>query len=477
MARALENLPDTCVAHRIYGSRRGDDQLQMLRRSLHETRDALDRRNIRKSIRRRCMQLRRLQQQQTLHTATAGKKKWRPKQVQARGWHSRDGSFTGGAEAFQIHLDWWRSVWARDSHFDLSAVLVSRYGQSSEWAGAPPSLDSDTAAYLCSQWHFQKAGDQLGCTYECFKALNTTGLALVCMVISCIWASLSIPSLWRTVHVKLLSKNAHPRGPRDFRPISLLPISSRLAAKSILYKTQHLWDRLLEHLLGFRPGISTDHLIFVASETIARAKEWKKGLVLLKLDLSRAFDCVPRSTILHALQELGATPWEMFALLCTLPDSWILHWQDLESTPQPMTNGVPQGSSTSPALFNAVMWLILRRIQARCQELDLAYTLDDFQLCYLAWADDIILFTHSLPAAARILKIAAEEFASLHFILNLDKCQIAVNPFIQREVDDIPAFLDRFDLLAEITVLGATLDMGASTDSLLLGALARGTRA
>eukprot|EP00971_Amphidinium_carterae_P299855 5957478-Amphidinium_carterae.1 len=336
MARALVKLPDTCVAHRIYGSRRGDDQPQQLRRNLHETRDSVDRRisfaNQSGAAAYNCV----VYSSDRLH---------RLQHLAKRSGDQNGYKLEAGILVTAVSLE-------APRHFRGiligGAYLVARHGQPSEWPGTPPSLDSDSAVYLCSQWHFQKAGDQLGCTYECFKALNATCLALLCAVISSIWASLSIPvpSLWRTVH------------------------------------------------------------------------------------------------------ELGATPWEMFALLRTLPDSWILHCQGLESEPQPMTSGVPQGSSTSLALFNAVMWLILRRIQAR----------------------NVVVRS--------ILDIAAEEFAPLHFILNLDKCQIAVNPFIPKEEDDaIPAFLERFDLLTEITVLGATLDMGASCDSLLLGALARGTRA
>eukprot|EP00971_Amphidinium_carterae_P040399 792907-Amphidinium_carterae.1 len=475
MAEALKVIPDACVAHRIYGSRRGDATLQQLRRSLHSTRELSERGRLRKQIWRRCAWLRKMQQKDEMATATKSRKRWRPKAIQALGWETDEG-FVTGAPAFQLHIDWWTHIWARDDRMELKEKLVERYGQPDSWEGTPPSLDVDLATYLCSQWQYKKAGDHTGCTYECLKALDSEGLALISLVVSCIWASLNIPSLWRIVHVKLLSKNPRPRGPRDFRPISLLPISARLAAKAILFITRHIWARLPEQLLGFRPGISTDHLIFVASETIARAKEWKKGLVILKLDLSRAFDCVPRAAILDALHELGASPWEMFALLCTLPDSWVLHWQDFQSEVLPMTTGVPQGSSTSPAFFNAVMWLILRRIQTRCQEEDLIYTLDEFHLCYLAWADDVILFTHSLTAAARILEIAAEEFSALHFVLNLDKCQLAANTFASS--DAVPDFLrERFTILGELTILGARLDLSASSSTLLLGALARGTTA
>eukprot|EP00971_Amphidinium_carterae_P026117 515110-Amphidinium_carterae.1 len=58
-------------------------------------------------------------------------------------------------------------------------------------------------------------------------------------------------------------------------------------------------------------------------DVAARAKEWKQGL-------SRAFDCVPRGAVLEASHELGASPWEMFALLSTLRDLWVFQWQDYQ---------------------------------------------------------------------------------------------------------------------------------------------------
>eukprot|EP00971_Amphidinium_carterae_P344758 6485351-Amphidinium_carterae.2 len=473
LTQACANFPKKYQSFKP-GARRRDERLQNMRQEMRSTDCQLERCLIRNRIRKRCRELRKIQKSQELQEATRHHRRHRAKPLQAMGWQEMDG-YIGGTQAMLHHEAWWKCNWNREVAFELTDHLYSTCGNPTTWEGTPVEADVDIARLVCETWRPQKAGDHLGCTHESLQRLDDESLSLVCSIISWVWTTLQIPWIWKLVHVRLLSKHSKPKGPKDFRPISLINVTARLAAKVALYKTAHLWERLPDYIMGFRRGVSTDNMIFILSETVQRAKEWHRPLVFLKIDLSRAFDCVPRSLLVEALLQLHATPWEIFALMSTLPSEWILHWLDLHSDIGKMTNGVPQGSSTSPAFFNAVIMVILERIRARCFTLGLHYQLDDFILCCLAWADDIIFATPSLHSAHELLHIIVEEFTHAGFKINPDKTVIAAN--VHARVDEVFHWEGQVVPVTDVLpVLGVLLDLGAASETLLDAALARGLR-
>ncbi len=72
--------------------------------------------------------------------------------------------------------------------------------------------------------------------------------------------------------------------------------------------TMKLWERVMEHRLrhdtsispnqfGFMPGCSTIGAIFLIRSLMEKYRDVKKNLLMIFIDLERAYDSVPRDVL------------------------------------------------------------------------------------------------------------------------------------------------------------------------------------
>ena len=92
----------------------------------------------------------------------------------------------------------------------------------------------------------------------------------------------------------------------NYRPISLLPLISKIFEKFLYQQIEDFSNKILSpKLCGFRKGHSTQHAL------LNLLKNWQKcldksgvaGTVLM--DLSEAYDCFPRDLLLVKLSAYG----------------------------------------------------------------------------------------------------------------------------------------------------------------------------
>ena len=89
------------------------------------------------------------------------------------------------------------------------------------------------------------------------------------------------------------------------RPITLLE-SFRKILNNVL--TKRLSKTLFEHKLlkgfnfGFQPGKSTSNLLFILRTIIDDANSTRKNILLAVLDVFKAYDSVPRESIIRSLR-------------------------------------------------------------------------------------------------------------------------------------------------------------------------------
>ena len=153
----------------------------------------------------------------------------------------------------------------------------------------------------------------------------------------------TLPVDWKHVIVTPVHKAGSKSDPSNFRPISVLPVFSKILERAVhrMVYTFLQKHRLLFHLQsGFRPLHSkSTHVTNTLLENI------DKGLLtgLLFLDLSKAFDTLHYSIMLNKLTSLGmnrsAVQWFRSYLnmrtqsVCT---------NGVLSEPQPLSFGVPR---------------------------------------------------------------------------------------------------------------------------------------
>ncbi len=118
----------------------------------------------------------------------------------------------------------------------------------------------------------------------------------------------TFPSFWKHDVVVPLFKGSDVNDVCNLRPISLLPIVSKILEKIVTNQLVHFLEnnRLLSNSqYGFRPKLSTQTALPVITDEIFKNMDSKKISLLTLCDLSKAFDGVRNKMILHKCSELN----------------------------------------------------------------------------------------------------------------------------------------------------------------------------
>ncbi len=139
----------------------------------------------------------------------------------------------------------------------------------------------------------------------------------------------------------------------NFRPISVLPIVSKILEKIVTNQLVHFLEnnRLLSNSQhGFRPILSTQIALTVITDEIFKNMDSKKISLLTLCDLSKAFDSVSHKILLHKCSELNINDFSFKNYLENRSQS--LRLNKTLSDKLNIAYGVPQGSILGPVLFS-----------------------------------------------------------------------------------------------------------------------------
>ena len=141
----------------------------------------------------------------------------------------------------------------------------------------------------------------------------------------------------------------------NYRPISLLPIFSKILEKLVALKLTKFLDEnnlLYKHQYGFQRKKSTLHPIIHLLNKIAENDNEKKITIGVFCDLQKAFDCCSHKILLTKLTKLGVKGRELRWFENYLKNrQQFVNVNDGNSNLRFITKGVPQGSILGPLLF------------------------------------------------------------------------------------------------------------------------------
>jgi len=216
----------------------------------------------------------------------------------------------------------------------------------------------------------------------------------------------TFPDLWKISHVVPLYKSNDADDVNNYRPISLLPIFSKIlekiVAKQLMSYLEH-YKLLSDAQHGFRSGLSTESALLKVTEKIYKNMDNRKISLLILFDLSKAFDSVNHSILLNKCKNLNVHPIWLRSYLSNRSQS--VRVGNTISSPQNVNFGVPQGSVLGPILFSVYV--------------------NDFSQCVseclvIQYADDTqLLLTEDVDNIAQVIARAEFFYLQLEHIFKI----------------------------------------------------------
>ena len=159
------------------------------------------------------------------------------------------------------------------------------------------------------------------------------------------------PCQWKIAKVTPLFKSGNKEECNNYRPISVLPLLSKILEKHVFllfYKYLQQHRLLTDSQFGFRGNQSCQTALITLTEKIYEALETGNYFGLVQLDLSKAFDLVNHSLLLQKLKLYNCSSASTFWFECYLSNR---SQSDSIESPHKITSGVQQGLILGPLLF------------------------------------------------------------------------------------------------------------------------------
>lgn len=143
------------------------------------------------------------------------------------------------------------------------------------------------------------------------KKLPHRATVLITAIFNAILRSGCYPGQWKAAQIILIPKpGKDPIEVKSYRPISLLPVLSKVFEKLILLRMKpHLTDSIPNHQFGFRVKHSTIEQVHRVTNTISNTSENKQYCSAAFLDISQAFDKVWHEGLLYKIKKILPQPF------------------------------------------------------------------------------------------------------------------------------------------------------------------------
>ena len=256
------------------------------------------------------------------------------------------------------------------------------------------------------------------------------------------------PTMLKIADVTPLHKKDEKTLTKNYRPVSLIPVVSKLYERNMYNQiNEYIQNHLSPYLFGFRKGHSTEQCLVIMLEEWKKALDKKDNAGAILTDLSKAFDSLNHELLIAKLNAYGFDKESLEFIRSYLKErkqrtkvgSYYSTWKSIKL-------GVPQGSILGPLLFNIFIN-------------DIFYFISDISIAN--YADDNTPYTteKSITSLIEILEVETnvllEWFKTNEMRPNEDKCHLLV---INQENVSVTLGNEKISCSSTVDLLGIKID-------------------
>ena len=271
----------------------------------------------------------------------------------------------------------------------------------------------------------RKAPGVCGISGEMLKAGGDIVVEWMHKIVNTAWRSGKVPGDWRKALVIPVHKKGSKLICKNYRGISLLSIPGKVYAKILDQKMRDITvGKILEEQGAFRKERSCTDQLFTVRMLSQKIIEKNKSMIMVCVDLEKAYDNVIRELMWQVMDEYGIRG----SLAKAVKSMYVnceacVNIKEGNSEWFPVKKGVRQGCVMSPWLFNVYMDRIVREAKERFSG---GVKLEESNVQFLLFADDLILVAEREEDVENNLNILDEVMAKWSMKVNWGKTKALV---------------------------------------------------
>ena len=280
----------------------------------------------------------------------------------------------------------------------------------------------DTIGKIIDNMKIDVATGQDGIPSKIIKDSKDTIVPYLTKIINLGYKHNTFPQNMKVAVIKPLHKKEDKNNMGNYRPISILPVLSKIIEKSATNQLVKYFEDnnlLSPYQHAYRKGHSTTTCLAEVINYVHNLTDKKKHCAIVSLDLSKAFDSINHQLLLNKLLQLQLSDSTIKWI-----DSYLSNrkqktrFEKYISTEETVKSGVPQGSIIGPLLFLTFTNDLYPAFQDKCKIVSYA---DDTQL--IVHADELSMLTKKIE---EVISIAQKWYTENSMKNNTGKSEILI---------------------------------------------------